>query len=425
MNVPRLSSVLSFAKETPEMAHGLLAHLRDLAKDVGTNAINTLLERTISSDLTFDLLALANQGKQIDDPEVHSFLQEHNLPVIYFEMLQGEKIIDEFNPEDPKLKALCGTAYGKLSKGPRSKLIFAGEGSSREIPARLGVSIGTSSPQRSFEIVDGNCNDFQDINCFDVVVVTSNSGKTHTAIELAKKAKAAGAMVIGITAIADSELAKECGIENVIVLNCGKEKATGATKSVVEQALVMASITRNLTGAKASNYEKPALKLAFDSALNRDIPLGLTKTVSRAKRIVVAGSGGVHNELELKIAETVGKKVTTVDLASILHGSEETMDKDDCVIIFGPYKDQVPLIEKLIASRVPVIYVTYEYLEGVDPSRIINVYNVGQMQPLVHLAAGQNLLVRSAFYEGKTCEPKHARKAGHDTALTKTLPMVA
>ena len=367
---------------------------------------NAILNRQLSAE---DIEALMEKiGLNEDVNTIREFMEDRKIPWIYYEMLEGVQVIKDFNETtnlDSIFQVIDQHSTSAESDRP-TRLYVVGEGSSRAIPANLAVKQGLDMD--NVEVLGGSCTEVEDIHEEDIVVIMSNSGETDTAIQLADRANASGALTISVTTNETSSLATKC--EHLVHLKCGKEEAVGATKSVVEQILVAYEITMGKD--KKPDYDQ--VSQDFQSLLTQSISPDILRQLSLARELIIVGKQGIHKEANLKVAETIGVPVRTIDSPDLLHGDEETFQDHNCVLIFDPDPEKVEKIEKLISSRIPVFYVTSEGLsQSIPEDRVINIeHDSPDLQPLMNLAAVQNILVRLAIYKGSNCTPKHARKVG-------------
>lgn len=193
------------------------------------------------------------------------------------------------------------------------------------------------------------------------VFLISNSGETKEVLDVARKLKKQGhSDIFAITAGKDSTLAKLCGTQNTVVLSCGKEEAIAATKSVVEQALVMMMA---LNPAAFTKQKMQDLAAHIDDILGMKIPKQLIKQMNRAHGIHFSAppNGAVH-ELVLKFTEACTRRtVTHNNTTEIVHGPVQGMvarkhlrDKEknkDVVILIDPDQEDIPMYREKLVDR--------------------------------------------------------------------------
>lgn len=251
------------------------------------------------------------------------------------EMFEGADVLREFDFSITK----------KIAKEIGSKrIIFAGMGSSVLFPARQAKS-------RAFELNIKNrveaCvasdllsyNDFSD----SYVFLCSNSGMTKETILLQEHIKKKGARYAAVTAVKDSILAKRC--KNKIIMQCGFEKGVAATKSVIEQGLILDSLIINLAkeqGRKISlkKIGSYAAKAAenIKNNINTSVPKNMLNALADASSLYFIGrSTGVADEITLKAHELVRKSAFFYPDTHIVHGIEESIESNP-IILFEPEK---------------------------------------------------------------------------------------
>ena len=166
------------------------------------------------------------------------------------EMMETPGIIEKF---DFKAASEAEKAVAR-----RKKVFFTGEGSSRIFPAKqflyqaMRVNAGLqAATDGSRQAIEYDLSDF-------AVFAASNSGKTKEVVQFLRGLKARGhGALFSLSAFADTPLGQASTA--AYVLSCGKEQATAATKSVVEQALFYHAILDRMTGAnRLPRGQRPA-----------------------------------------------------------------------------------------------------------------------------------------------------------------------
>ena len=470
---PEIQAIIDGLKDLPaDVIEERVAYSQQLEEEHGLveAAIRGHYTHLVSDALTAKVLP-EGVGKELlrlleekDEEGVRAIMEQHNIPVIYKEMLEGVLVMRNFDPwivakifmdpHDVERLPYMGevlpagespeTAFDILED---KRLIFAGEGSSIAIPGQIAEGLAVKHGIKPGRVVTGNCPEIQDINSEDIVIISSNSGETATALDLARRAKKAGAMTVAVTSNKDSQLAELC--DKKAILACGKEEAVGATKSVLEQALMTGAIVNESVGITDTDIN--SISYPFEENLLQEIPISVIRAIAKADRLVIVGENGFPEELQLKAGETLGVKTSVVQLSDIMHGIEEAMDRRDCVLVFNPTKETVRKIEEKIVTRtskdplkegVPVFYIVPEGEDvlAYDPEEVekdmeqrgrIIEYSYHSdsdseealsQGALMHLAIGQNLLARAAYYTGNECVPENARKVGDEAgSLEETM----
>jgi len=444
----------------------------DTCGHYGSEAMNLVINRALSVETIKTILALVDREQDGFD-DYRQFVEEDlGVPAIYYEMLEGTKVIENMPEHFAQICKITGEIYGHCAHagkqeglhGPRpSRIYVAGEGSSIAMPGALASKFGEEFGK--VPVINKPAAEIKDVCKGDTVILLSNGGTTDTAIALAKQAKDVGAVVVGITMDGESPLAEVCGEENTIVFNCGPEEVVGATKTVVEQCLIVSQIIRGLNGhmrrrdrnafaGQCKNAKKGKGSMSdltseaermlagdrapldyenlanlYRNALTQPIPQDIIRTISMARELVIIGGEGVHREAALKVAETIGVKVRLIDTSFTLHGDAETMNDRDVVLILEPNTDKIKKIEKKISARVPVFYFGSklgDFENKLPHGRVIRTPREDNFQSIMDLGVLQNLFVRLAVYKGSKCQPKIADKVGDPIEVTaKTQAQVA
>jgi len=300
------------------------------------------------------------------------------------------------------------------SMGDKKALFLTGEGSSRIFPAKRAiydvlkaggpVAIMTEGATQAMEY---KLNDY-------AVFGASNSGKTKEVVRLFMKLKEDGHdSFFGLTANADTTLE---GLSlDTHVMNCGKEDAVAATKSVVEQGLFYDSLLRRL-----ENKELTGLKqLAEDihTALVQEIDPEIVATLKNADKIYFAGKNtGVVEELTLKTNEITRKKSDYLEGTYAVHGIEEVMEENEVVIVVDPFESEEEKFTECLVDGVGMKVIAISSRETSFPT--IRIPEGGDFKDYVELAAGWNVLVEIGIALGIDLDqPVRARKVGNEYIL--------
>ncbi len=157
------------------------------------------------------------------------------------EMLETGNVIADFNAE-------IITEYLKVL-GPGKNIFITGEGSSRILPGKRALYNLQKDGTDLAVYTDGGTQAMEYKLDNSIVFGASNSGKTKELIRLFTSLKKQGNKnLYGITANKNTPLEELSNITNV--LNCGKENAVAASKSVVEQSLFYDALFTEYSGKK-------------------------------------------------------------------------------------------------------------------------------------------------------------------------------
>ena len=251
------------------------------------------------------------------------------------EMLESADVIKRFDFDAAKsLAREIGT----------KRVIFTGMGSSVLFPARQAKS-------RAFELNINNrveeffASDLLSYNDFSgtYVFLCSNSGMTKETILLLEHIKKRKAKYAVVTAVPDSILAKKC--KDRIIMQCGFEKGVAATKSVIEQGLILDSLVLNLAKnqGKKINFGK-IKKYAIGASksilwnINASVPNNMIDALAKASSIYFIGrKTGIADEITLKAHEIARKNAFFYPDTHIVHGIEESIESNP-IVLFEPSK---------------------------------------------------------------------------------------
>src|SRR3989338_6384445 len=251
------------------------------------------------------------------------------------EMLESADVIKKFD---------FGITKNLAKEIGSKRVIFTGMGSSVLFPAK-------QAKNRAFELNIRNrveeffasellsCKDFSDT----FVMLCSNSGMTKETILLQEHIKKMGAKHTAITAVPDSVLAKRC--KNKIIMQCGFEKGIAATKSVIEQGLILDSLIFNLAKNQGRKIELEKINKSLASAsknilsnIDAKVPKNMLDALADSHFIYFAGrTTGVADEITLKAHEITRKSAFFYPDTHIVHGIEESIESNP-MVLFEPSK---------------------------------------------------------------------------------------
>jgi len=281
------------------------------------------------------------------------------------EMIESIDIIKNFNLDLTK----------KIAKEIGNKrVIFTGMGSSVLFPAN-------NAKNRAFELNIKNrvevyfASDLLSVNDFSdtYVILLSNSGMTKETIllqeHLKKKKKR---KYIAVTAVQGSILAKRC--KEKIIMQCGFERGVAATKSVIEQGLILDSLILNLAKNQGKKIDSGKIEKSLVESsksmlynINVNAKKNIIDALANSSAIYFVGrTNGVAQEITLKAHEITRKSAFFFPDTHIVHGIEESIEADP-IVIFEPSK-----FEKFIDDFKRFSERTNCKLFGVDNKKIID-----------------------------------------------------
>jgi len=322
------------------------------------------------------------------------------------EMLETTEVVRKFDPA-------IATAYAEKALSKKG-LFLTGEGSSRIFPAKRAMydnlKWGGTIPiftDGSTQAIEYKLNDL-------AVFGASNSGQTKEVIRLFMKLREEKHNALfGLTANHGTKLATLA--HETHVLNCGKEDAVAATKSVIEQGLFYDALIRQMLGKCLCGFDE--LPDHIEKALTLQIDPEIVQVAKNADMIYFAGrNNGVVEELTLKTNEITRKKSDFLEGTYAVHGIEEVMDKNEVVVIVEPFPSEEEKFIECLVKGVGMKVIAISSHQTSFPTVIIP--DGGKMSSYVELAAGWNLLVDIGLALGIDLDkPVRARKIGNEYIL--------
>jgi glucosamine--fructose-6-phosphate aminotransferase (isomerizing) len=314
------------------------------------------------------------------------------------EMRCVPNLIREFNPQI--------TATWRESINRYKKLLLTGEGSSRIFPARnmmnLALRQGTD-----WTIVTEGARQSASYNLDHFTVIgASNSGQTKELVHLLSTLNPSQTTRFALTAQAGSAITTLS--DDHIVLSCGTEKAVAATKSVIEQSLIVQSL---LNGPEWKHQEQAAdfIQIILDTPIDYDI----LASVANAACLYFAGAhDGVAEELTLKSYEITRKRAVYLEGTYVLHGVEEVMQEQDALILIEPHRDDLEKIRTIIDKAIGIPVIAFATYDTGFPT--IRIPSLDGFDGYIRLCAGWQLLIAIGLHNGINLDKTaRARKQGN------------
>ena len=319
------------------------------------------------------------------------------------EMLETSDVVRKF-------ESGCTVNMAERSKKKRG-LFMTGEGSSRIFPAKRTQFASQRAGSRWPILTEGSTQAMEYKLSDFAVFGASNSGQTKEVVRLFQQLKSQNHdAFFSLTANPDTTLEKLA--LDAHVMNCGKEEAVAATKSVIEQGLFYDSLLRNMNGEQMTGLELLADQI--QDALTMEIDPELTEIIKNADMIYFAGKNtGVAEELTLKTNEITRKKSDFLEGTYAVHGIEEVMDKNEVVIVVEPFESEEEKFTECLVKGVGMPVIALSSRKTSFPT--IRIPDGGQYADYVELAAGWNLLVEIGISLGIDLDkPVRARKVGNE-----------
>jgi glutamine---fructose-6-phosphate transaminase (isomerizing) len=320
--------------------------------------------------------------------------EKYNRYAIVRDMMETPDFFRNFNP----------SAAQRFLKKIRSKkgLLLTGEGSSRIFPAKRAIT-ALRRTGSFFPVITEGSTQAEEYPLSDYAVfAASNSGNTREVVHLFYTLeKRNHDALFALTLNKDNRLA-ELATETHI-LSCGKEEASAATKSVMEQGLFYDSVIRGLMGQEMSGLDFAAEKI--EEALTLQIEPEIIEKLKMADVIYFAGrNNGVAEELALKTIGITGKKGVFLEGTIAVHGIQNIMQSDDILIWIEPFQNEEDRFREHLekAVGISIFAISCEH----TPFKGMRIPFGGQYAEYVKLAAGWNLLVETGIALGKDIDNK-------------------
>ncbi|MBU8912777.1 MAG: sugar isomerase [Spirochaetales bacterium] len=293
-----------------------------------------------------------------------------------------------------------------------SRILLTGEGSSRLFPAKRAITAGMMAGYDQVLVTEGAT---QAAECrLDryEVYAASNSGRTAEVVRLIRHCRDAAPSVRVTAVVANGASPVAEMADRAFVLDCGREQAVAATKSVVEQALFYHVILADANGGDA--VDLASLSAAFREVLTTPIPAEIVRMAVAAPVIYFAGrTDGVAEELTLKTNEITRKKSDYLEGTYAVHGIEEVMEPNEILVLIDPFPDEEAKIAEVLTDGVGLSVISIAARETRFPT--ITIPHLAGLGPYLQLAAGWNLLVEIGIAASINLDkPARARKVGNE-----------
>lgn len=288
----------------------------------------------------------------------------------------------------------------------KKRVFMTGEGASRIFPAKNMISLALQK-RSPWHICTEGARQAAEYDLKDFIVMgASASGRTRELTGLFEKLKREKITAYGITT-AGSRLAEIA--DHFIPLMSGPEKATAATKSVVEQALLYQSLLR---GDEWKNQGRAAD--LCDDILAQTIAPEIVDLLKGAPVIYFSGrNNGVAEELALKTNEIAHKMSSYLEGTYALHGIEEVMQKGEVVVVVEPFKEEIEKYREVLVKRAGITVIAISSYDTPFPT--IKVPALEGFNGYIQLLAGWNLLVATGLANGIDIDKTiRARKVGNE-----------
>lgn len=269
-----------------------------------------------------------------------------------------------------------------------------------ELMLGIPVSLAASS---IFTIYQGN---MKFDNC--MVIGISQSGKAADVLEVLRNARKNGAITVGITNNAESEIARES--EYFLSCEAGPEKSVAATKTFATQLFLLAALTAEWAGNASlmeEIYSLPArIPEVFGLADKIESKVERYRFMNECFVLARGINYAISLEAALKIQETTYVRAKAFATSDFQHGPIAMLDPDIPVFIFAPdgpsLKDVAGMIEKMRDQQIETIVISNrsDILEmGTTSFRIPDTSN-DMISPFFNVIVAQMFACRLSLAKG-------------------------
>lgn len=227
----------------------------------------------------------------------------------------------------------------RLTSSPPRTVILAARGTSDNaalfgrylLEIATGIPVSLAAP--SIFTLYGSKLDFRDV----LVVAVSQSGESTDTNLVLERARAAGAVTVGITNEAESALAKLA--EHTILVQAGRERSVAATKTYTGQLLTQYLLAYALGAEipmdsvrRLPDYAAKALELESQVRERSERYTFMTQAVTIARGLNYANAF----EFALKLMETCYVVAERFSAADLLHGPIAMLESSFPAFLFTP-----------------------------------------------------------------------------------------
>lgn len=227
----------------------------------------------------------------------------------------------------------------RLTSSPPRTVILAARGTSDNaalfgrylLEIATGIPVSLAAP--SIFTLYGSKLDFRDV----LVVAVSQSGESTDTNLVLERARAAGAVTVGITNESESALAKLA--EHTILVQAGRERSVAATKTYTGQLLTQYLLAYALGAEipmdsvrRLPDYAAKALELESQVRERSERYTFMTQAVTIARGLNYANAF----EFALKLMETCYVVAERFSAADLLHGPIAMLESSFPAFLFTP-----------------------------------------------------------------------------------------
>jgi glutamine---fructose-6-phosphate transaminase (isomerizing) len=182
-----------------------------------------------------------------------------------------------------------------------------------------------------------------------LVVGISQSGESTDINAFLERARATGAITVGITNEPDSAMTRIANF--ALPVAAGRERSVAATKSYTGQLMALYVLAQALGGAIEDDSLRAVCEAAGKALQSEDQILGLAEQYQATDRAVCIGRGlnyGSALEWSLKLMETCQVVAQPFSAADFLHGPIAMLGASFPAFVFAPPGPTGPSVEKIV-----------------------------------------------------------------------------
>lgn len=171
-----------------------------------------------------------------------------------------------------------------------------------------------------------------------LVIGISQSGESPDIVEVVARARASGALTVGITNQEESLLAKTA--QHTLLCHAGSERSVAATKTYITTCAVLAMLSAHMPGGEPLRENLEQIPELVVAALTKEESIArVTERYTHARDCVVLGrvfQYSTAREAALKLEETCYVVATPFSSADFRHGPAALIERGFPAIIFAP-----------------------------------------------------------------------------------------
>jgi glucosamine--fructose-6-phosphate aminotransferase (isomerizing) len=317
-------------------------------------------------------------------------------------------MIKEIHEEPSILKRLWENLGDKIRQIAQriyssDKIYVIGSGSSYNAGLAFHYALAQHARRISIPIVSGDYPHYSGIvSRGDVAIAISQSGYTSDTLEAVKRARGAGAYIVGVTNNPESPLARIS--DDIIHIMAGKEEAVTATKTFTAQlySLLMVSSEVSKLGGGEGIEDLGALPKILLSSISNLEPISrrIASEIYRYQSIFILGMGighAVSREAALKLKEASGIYSEAIHTSEARHGPKAVMGKKTPIYcnIFAEedLEDVEKLLRDLEGSGVPIYLITSKEIGEDIGKRSLDIVT------LTPLKSSSIAIIATSFYQ--------------------------